>query len=402
MLNLPIRFFFSLMAADAGADSVYAIESSLPMADICKKVIDHHKAGIKIISHHSTDEKAKESLPKRASLIVSETLDCAILGEKVLDTLIHAKMNLLSDSGKIIPQSAQFYICGIEANYIRLRNVVENAPKDLGMEELNIVNCETYDNGYSFYDAECLSTIPDGYTELTETVSCLDVNFNCLKDMENVRNGKKDVFLKLVVKKEGIFDCVFGWFRLQLDEEISIETKPGSSVKCWDQAVFPNFEPFKVYPGDEIDVYMTFIDSKMKLAFKKQLPTEKETCLASECAITMLNDKKFVEVLKKQAKEILAMRNVEKVLDFSPFPVLGLSVLRNRGGKCLICGPKAVENKELIENVAKRLEVEVNFFHEGEDNEEVRRDGFDLVHLDAINYNGELNENVFSRISGLR
>lgn len=56
---------------------------------------------------HSADQDKKCHMPKKADLIVSEILDCGLLGEAVLPVLKHARAHLLAEGGIVIPARAR-------------------------------------------------------------------------------------------------------------------------------------------------------------------------------------------------------------------------------------------------------------------------------------------------------
>lgn len=57
----------------------------------------------------------------RVDLIVTETFDCGLFGEHILETLQHALKNLVREQSpvQVIPAGASVYVCAIECAALR-------------------------------------------------------------------------------------------------------------------------------------------------------------------------------------------------------------------------------------------------------------------------------------------
>ncbi|CAH2017350.1 unnamed protein product [Acanthoscelides obtectus] len=103
----------SLIASKNPEASVVAIEESKTLARMCKDVlIENNVKNVVIMNCYSTD--IKEPLGK-CNLIVTETFDVALFGERVLESIHHALSTLKTeDDFKVVPARAKVYITGLE------------------------------------------------------------------------------------------------------------------------------------------------------------------------------------------------------------------------------------------------------------------------------------------------
>ena len=94
----------SCFAARAGAKCVVGCEANAPIARVATECVKRNglEDVVKIVRAHSTDliigsDEEKSHMRKKADLIVSEILDCGLLGEAVLPVLKHAREHLLAE-----------------------------------------------------------------------------------------------------------------------------------------------------------------------------------------------------------------------------------------------------------------------------------------------------------------
>lgn len=216
-----------MFALEGKPKKVYTCEESVAMFFLATEVFRANLSEadakiVNIIRKNSTLLTVPQFMNERVSLVIAEVLDCALFGENILPTLIHAWKNLMKPSGVVIPHSATFYLCGIESAHIAKKWQLQNLPTGLGLEDFCV---EMRD--YGVYDSEFLETVPGGYTVMTNTVSAVTVNFNSLADMEAILSGQKDLTITLKCKKPGSLAGVAGWFRLHVAKGVMLETKPG-------------------------------------------------------------------------------------------------------------------------------------------------------------------------------
>ena len=244
----------------------------------------------------------------------------------MVPTLIHAHKNLLATNGSgiIIPMCATLYIAAVESEYIRFRSSVTfDKTKYLGtlaFENIYILPDEEY------YDTENLQNVTINY--ITEPRPLLEINFNDLNELMYFNeDGIKDT-ISTTCRYNGIVDGLVAWFKLNLDEEIVLDSSQGKS--CWQLAVFPTF-PRSVKSKDNVLITAQILNKRLKCSYKlndEEINThEKLIYHLPRDVIMFLNDKEYISSLIEVAKSKKG-ENIQTVFDTSPFPIYGLTVLK--------------------------------------------------------------------------
>lgn len=102
----------SLMASEHPEVNVTAIEENKSLVKMCENIMkENNRTNVKIINCFST--KLSEA-PARCNFLVTEIFDCAIFGERMLETLLHAHHILITekDNFKLVPCGARLYASG--------------------------------------------------------------------------------------------------------------------------------------------------------------------------------------------------------------------------------------------------------------------------------------------------
>ncbi|KAK7069452.1 putative class I-like SAM-binding methyltransferase superfamily, partial [Halocaridina rubra] len=113
----------SIYAKWAGAREVYGCEINKFMCEISKDVLASNgsTSGVKIFNLHSQELVVQKHIPKRVSLVVSETVDAGLFGEHILLTLQHAWNHLLlpphsAETSPINASDNPFEPCGSQVH----------------------------------------------------------------------------------------------------------------------------------------------------------------------------------------------------------------------------------------------------------------------------------------------
>jgi len=247
----------SLMASKAGAERVYACEASEVMAVTAKDVLMHNVEGVKVrlIPKLSLDMNQTD-VPEKVKLLVTETFDSGLLGEHVLETMLHAWRNFLSPGSRVIPASADFFVVPVECG--QLRKVVRS--KECGV--LGYLECEgvsvladmTGEGGREEpYLTEKLDSVRGGFRMISSPQKLFSVSFEDPRQIEELIDGKAFT-QEFIASVDGECDAVAGWFKLHLDQEQEISSGPGSG-SCWEQVIFPvKKKKRKVYKKSTVEV----------------------------------------------------------------------------------------------------------------------------------------------------
>lgn len=289
----------SMFAVQGGAKEVYACEMSKTMYEMGHDVLkaNNMETLVHTIHKKSTDIKVGEDIPKKVSLVVTETLDCGLLGEGILTTIKHAWSNLLWPSAedsarqpldtkpvsKVIPGGAIVYgmmiMCDDIKNQTRSKPVISGLntfPECCVGGEVMEQNSEMMSSGnvgnqLEPYNTECLNSLRGGFTPLCCPFKVTEYDFNDPSTLSEDRN----LYFEIPATKDGRVDAIAVWFDLLLDEETTLSTGPKDNSLCWEQAVFPvrldsdgNFsDNNKASKGDMLSVYGHLSQECLRLSF---------------------------------------------------------------------------------------------------------------------------------------
>ena len=206
----------AMMAKRAGAVRVSACEMVPHIADMAEDVLrkngyDHQ---IQLISKWSKDLEIPGDLPRKANILVSETVDHSMLGESFLATFKHARQHLLIENPTVIPAAATVYAAAIE---LRVDNI-------LGWD-LSLLNRFRAGHYSSFHLDKT------DFRQLSDTVTTF--HFDFYQQHFTPRTQTFD----FPIHTAGMVNAIAFWFHLHLDDTITLDTGPDSSVTAWQQAV---------------------------------------------------------------------------------------------------------------------------------------------------------------------
>ncbi|HEX5887307.1 MAG TPA: 50S ribosomal protein L11 methyltransferase [Pyrinomonadaceae bacterium] len=229
----------AMMAARAGAKETITCEMVAPLAELARETIAHNGLAGRIVSlnQKSTSLVVGKHMPRKANLLVTETVDGALLGEGVVATIAHARANLLTEDAQIIPCAATVYGMVIESPRLRNFNSVQMAA---GFDVSLI-------NRYATAGSFPMRIANFAYTPLTDPFEVFYFDFV---------NGTILPEHKMITvrgQRDGTGQCIVFWFNMQLDETLSISNEPGSMVH-WEQAVQCLEPEVPIRAGETIEI----------------------------------------------------------------------------------------------------------------------------------------------------
>jgi type II protein arginine methyltransferase len=212
----------AMMAARAGAQETITCEMVTPLAELARETVRRNGLSSRIVAvdRKSTSLVVGEHMRHKANLLVTETVDCGLLGEGIISSISHAKANLLTEDAQVIPRAATVYAMLVESARLRHLNC---AHKAAGFD-VSLIN--KYSTGR--YLPVRLAAFE--YTPLTEPFEVF--NFSFVGD--TILPARKTVHVP--IKRDGVAQCIVFWFDMKLDEEITISNEPGSTTH-WEQAL---------------------------------------------------------------------------------------------------------------------------------------------------------------------
>ncbi|MCI4376053.1 hypothetical protein PGIGA_G00183730 [Pangasianodon gigas] len=275
-----------MCAKKAGASEVYACELSKTMYELACEVVSANGMAdsIKILHKKSLEMEIPRDIPNRVSLVVTETVDAGLLGEGIVESLIHAWKHLLlpppnaedvplsspSQTGRVIPAGATVFAMAVECHEIRRHHrLCVSAVGGLDLAAAghirSPVRCSgDADESSEPYTTERLSRLPGGFTALTEPCRVMNIDFNNPQELEGLclREATR---LRVPVIRDGDVDALAVWFQLHLDQENSISTGPDEDT-CWEQAIYPVPTHYSVKRSDELLVEVSCRDAYLRVS----------------------------------------------------------------------------------------------------------------------------------------
>ena len=215
----------AMMAARAGAGRVTSCEANPLLAEIARQLVAANGMSdvVDVVAGRSTDLMVGRELARPADLIVSEIVDCGLVGEGLLPTIRHARHGLLTPGGQVMPQAARLFGFLIESPVIIGLNRVTQAS---GFD-VRLLNATSTSGHFPVR----LSTWP--HRELTPAVDLAAF------DLATGHLGDGSVVVRMPVTHDGTAQALVVWFELDLGAGITIRNSPDNLQSHWMQALVP-------------------------------------------------------------------------------------------------------------------------------------------------------------------
>ena len=212
----------AMMAARAGAKKTITCEMVEPLAELAVETIKRNGFADRIVTlgKKSTSLVIGNEMTCKANLLVTETVDCGLLGEGIVSSIAHAKANLLTEDARIVPCAATVYGMVVESPRLRGLNCAQMAA---GFDVSLI-------NRYATAHYIPVRLAAFDYTPLTEPFEVFHFDF----ENGSIVPDRKTISIR--GQRDGVGQCVIFWFNMQLDQKISITNEPGSTTH-WEQAL---------------------------------------------------------------------------------------------------------------------------------------------------------------------
>jgi len=227
---------FSLLACQAGARRVFAIESD-DSIEFARQLAAANGFTDRIEFFQS--DSRKTGLPERANVIVSDIRGVLPLHDHAIPSMEDARQRLLATGGIMIPQRDTLKAAVIEADeyYSRLISPWQKSvPEvDLSPSLLTILN-QAYSSSFK---NEQLLTQPQSWGLLDYTVGA---------------PSRVNAELDFSAERDGTAHGVCLWFETKLFEEIGYSSEPGSAGTIYGQLFLPWLEPVALEKGREIRI----------------------------------------------------------------------------------------------------------------------------------------------------
>lgn len=304
-------------------------------------------------------------------------MDSGLLGEHLLETLLHAWDQLLKPAcpqlpdslhsdksltqyGIVVPFGACLWAVPIQCPSLARSCYLVDQDNDWAFKSVWL-HCEETEP----YDTENLRFFED-CKFLADPVKIFTFDFNKPSQIRAYFEGENDGKL-VYFQFDGSADAIAVWFDIMLDEDITISSSPllENKQSCWDQALFrfkrTVFKSMSVRVGcgggklkfdviqentdveRKVDENLTNIPSKLSSAeILPEIPVSIEL-------LRFLNNKPLQDSLLKFTK---SFDKVGHVLDLSPFPTLGLRFVQTNSAS-LVCVLKTERDVRAVREFMK-------------------------------------------------
>jgi type II protein arginine methyltransferase len=212
----------AMMAARAGAKQTFTCEMVPALAQLARETVERNGLADRIVTldKRSTSVVIGNHMMDKANLLVTETVDCGLLGEDIVASIAHARANLLTEDAQIVPCAATVYAMVVESP--RLGHL--NSARTAAGFDVSLINQYATANYFPVRLAAF------DYTPLTEPFEVFKFDFANGAIIPN----RKTIAVR--ARRDGVGHCIVFWFNMQLDSEISISNEPGSTTH-WEQAL---------------------------------------------------------------------------------------------------------------------------------------------------------------------
>jgi SAM-dependent methyltransferase len=241
-----------MLAAKHGASRVTSCEVVPEIAEVARRIVGSNGFAdrVVVVPKPSTSLSVAADLPRRADLLVTEIIDCGLVGEGIMPTLRHAREHLLAEGGSIIPRAATVYATLIESAPIHELNLVGSS-RGVDVRLFNELSSRLYFPVRSH-------TWP--YRFLSPAATAFEVDF--LRDPLEPTTRE----VSFTVKQSGTCHAIMFWFDLELAPGVSLRNQPGDQKTHWMQAVQCVEHAFDVRAGEALTLTVLQTDSALRFA----------------------------------------------------------------------------------------------------------------------------------------
>src|SRR5438094_4408775 len=225
----------SLMACEAGASRVYAVEPTDIIALIPQIAADNGFAE-RVIPRKCESFDLK--LPEQADVMVASMFGSAGIGNNMLKIVVDARDRLLKPNGAIIPQSIQPVFCPVELpEWYKARIECWDEVR-MGFSYRSVRTVAVNRLGSCQIDQSCLLAAPQNFHQIS---------------LRGFASPNVDATLGFHIERAGIAHALAGWIEITTAEGIRCSDSPVDSRRMpWDQLILPLKSPVSVEVGDHV------------------------------------------------------------------------------------------------------------------------------------------------------
>ncbi|MFE9930280.1 50S ribosomal protein L11 methyltransferase [Streptomyces sp. NPDC005533] len=236
----------AMAAARAGAGRVITCEMNPMLAEVARQVVDAHGFGevITVIGKPSHLLEIGPDLDGPVDVLISEIVDCALIGEGLLPSIRHARRHLLKPDGIMLPSAGRLYGRLVSSEDILRLNQVTTA-EGFDVSLMNVLATRGH-------LPVRLDTWPHRFLSDAAEVLAFDLAQDALEP------GERPVDLD--VRADGEAHALVVWFELDMGHGTTLCNSPGNTRSHWMQGWVPLEKPVPVKTGETVPLRLRWSD----------------------------------------------------------------------------------------------------------------------------------------------
>lgn len=231
--------FLSILAAQAGAEKVYAVERTA-IATLAKRMVEQNGVADRVTILNSDLEDA--DLPEKVDVLVSEWMGGLGVDENMLAPLVMARDRWLKPGGAIIPArvTAQLAPASLQ-DLDDARAFWRSRPHGVDLSELAI------DLGENAHMTQ-MPMAPEDLLAPAQPLWSHDAYTCTLEEADRSFTA----ILEFTAQRAGQLNCLLAWFDADMGGGATLTTAVGAPQTHWGRFLFPTRGPISVEEGAKI------------------------------------------------------------------------------------------------------------------------------------------------------
>jgi type I protein arginine methyltransferase len=232
----------SLLACEAGAARVYAVESA-PSVELARLVAADNRLEERIVCLHARSQDVE--LRERADVLLTDTMETFGLNGQVLSAVIDARARLLKSEARLLPSEIELRVAPVDASRA-YSYLVDVWAHDVRGFDLSAVRPFAASNKQPCtLDAEALLAQPASLGTL---------------DLGSLPEPSFAGRARVRATRAGTAHGLAGFFAARLAEGITLSNDPRRATVCYVPALLPLAEPLALDAGDELAIEVSTYD----------------------------------------------------------------------------------------------------------------------------------------------
>lgn len=239
----------AIAAARAGAGRVFTCEMNPLLAEVARNVVDAHGLSdvITVISRLSTELDAERDLGGPVDVLVSEIVDCGLIGEGLLPSVRHAREHLLAPGGIMLPSVGRLHGQLVSSDAVlRLNQVTTASGIDISL--MNVLATRGH------FPVR-LNTWPHQFLSEPVPVATFDLARDALQPGQRA--------LTIPATADGEAHALVVWIELDMGHGIVLTNPPDQPESHWMQGWIPLDKPVPTKAGESVSLRLTWSDFRL-------------------------------------------------------------------------------------------------------------------------------------------